>query len=575
MAKIHSIKVSNFRGIKSYIQNYYGQDFICIVGRGDSGKTTLLDSISYALSPNWNVTFYDTDFYNCNIEEPMVIEVSLYDLPSELIREDKYGLHVKFLNNQTGQIQDEYIDNSIAILTIRLKVERDLEPCWFVVNCKDEEKEIRATDRAKLNTFLIADFVNQHFSWNKGTPLYSLLKQENGENENNSLIIDALRDAKEKIDETGFNHLSPTETRIKDISNVFGINLTDIATSIDLKDITIRDGRVCLHENKVPFRLKGKGSKRLLSIAIQMALAKSGGITLIDEIEQGLEPDRVKHLVRTLYCENKRNNGQVFITSHSQNVIEELDCDNLLLLKNMNGDVQGSFVPVGDKYQSLIRTCQSSIYARKVIVCEGKTEIGLCRAFDNYRIQNGLNSFSSNDVVFVDGAGASFTDRAVRLKELGLDVSVLCDSDRDETLNPEKATLEAKGIAIFCWEAGKSIEKQCFDDLTWNGVLDIIDYRIKNNFKDDIALIQSYLGANLPENWREQDSAEKRNAFFSASTHKVQKANEKVEDKSWFKRIDHGEELGNIILKYVAENPQRYLFSTLNSLSNWIDHNEY
>lgn len=56
-----------------------------------------------------------------NIEEPIVIEVSLYDLPSELIREDKYGLHVKFLNNQTGQIQDEYIDNSIAILTIRLK----------------------------------------------------------------------------------------------------------------------------------------------------------------------------------------------------------------------------------------------------------------------------------------------------------------------------------------------------------------------------------------------------------------------------------------------------------------------
>lgn len=69
---------------------------------------------------------------------------------------------------------------------------------------------------------------------------------------------------------------------------------------MDQKDFTLKENNVCLHENAIPLRLKGKGTKRLLSIAIQMVNTSPNGIILIDEIEQGLEPDRVKHLVKTL-----------------------------------------------------------------------------------------------------------------------------------------------------------------------------------------------------------------------------------------------------------------------------------
>ena len=70
--------------------------------------------------------------------------------------------------------------------------------------------------------------------------------------------------------------------------------------------------------------MRGKGTKRLLSIAIQLELAKRGGIILIDELEQGLEPDRAKFLAK---CLKDRGEGQVFITTHSSNVIVELDFD--------------------------------------------------------------------------------------------------------------------------------------------------------------------------------------------------------------------------------------------------------
>jgi len=83
MARIHelkiSIKISNFRGIKTFSEKF-GKNFICLLGRGDSGKTTMLDAISYVLSPNWNLSFYDSDFFEVNVNNSIEIEVSLLDM---------------------------------------------------------------------------------------------------------------------------------------------------------------------------------------------------------------------------------------------------------------------------------------------------------------------------------------------------------------------------------------------------------------------------------------------------------------------------------------------------------------
>ncbi|MBV5282290.1 MAG: AAA family ATPase [Paludibacter sp.] len=570
MAIIHSLKISNFRGIKSFEQIFEDHDFVCIVGRGDTGKTTILDAISYVLSPNWNITFYDTDFNNCDIDTPIEIEISISDVPSRLLQLDKFGSYIRFLNLSTKVIQDDYIDDAIPILTIHLKVERDLEPIWYVSSCKGETKEIKSNDRSKLNVFLVSDFINQHFSWNKGTPLYSLLKQADGTTENTSIVIDALRNAKEKVNDADFTHLDPVIDIIKTIAASLGIDIANTLTSIDLKDLSIKDGRICLHDENIPFRLKGKGSKRLISIGIQIALAKLGGIILIDELEQGLEPDRVKHLIRTLYNNNKKNKTQIFITTHSQNVVEELECDNLFFLNNDSGVLTGNFIPSEDKYQSLIRFCPSAIYAKKIIVCEGKTEIGICRALDQYRINTGSSSFTTNNVVYVDGSGSSFTDRALRLKKLELEVCILSDSDRDETLNPTKDELLAAGIIIIDWEAGKSIERQIFDDLPWNGIVNLVDYRIKDkkgNIKSVIDSINEFSVIPLTPNWKETPTDEIRDSIYQACTKKVPKPDE---DKSWFKRIDHGEELGNIIFDYFEEMKGKRLHIKLQELSNWI-----
>jgi predicted ATP-dependent endonuclease of OLD family len=558
MARIFKLVIKNFRGIKEFSHTFDDLNLICFVGRGDSGKTSVLSAILYVLYPNWNLSFYDTDFYNCDIEHPIEIEATLVGVPDELLREDKYGLYIRGIDKKTNEIIDELEDDYEKALTIRLKVEKDLEPKWYIVNNRqDSLTAISAYDRAKLNAFMVSDYLDGHFYWNKGSPLYSLLKQ--GENvdisEKDNILIDTIRNAKDTIDSYSFEQFQKVMDILKSKTEELGIKLSDVSNSIDFKDIFIKEGKISLHDEKIPLRLKGKGTKRLVSMALQTALAESGGIILIDEIEQGLEPDRVKHLVRTL---NKDNEGQIFITTHSQGVIEELEVENILILNNSNGKVQCK--KSDKKFQGVIRACPEAVYAKKVIVCEGKTEIGICRALDDFRISKGKTNLSALDVVYTGGGGNNLSERGLELKKLGLDICVLCDSD-EKNLNEEKKKMEGGEIEIFDWDENNSIEQQVFNDLPWDAIKELIAYQESKSCEESVRKsVESKFGKKLSQDWKKDDTPEIRRALGEAA-----------KGSHWFKRIDHGEFLGSVIFKYFDKIKDKTLGKKLQELSGWID----
>lgn len=59
-------------------------------------------------------------------------------------------------------------------------------------------------------------------------------------------------------------------------------------------------GVVSLHENDVPLRNKGNGSKRLIPAAMQMEL-HGKNIALVVEIEVGLEPHRIPGMIQSVF----------------------------------------------------------------------------------------------------------------------------------------------------------------------------------------------------------------------------------------------------------------------------------
>ncbi|MBA7545841.1 hypothetical protein ES705_38219 [subsurface metagenome] len=558
MAKIHELKIKNFRGIKDFLQSFGAANFICLTGRGDCGKSTILDAISYVLSSSWNLTFFDSDFHKCDIDTPIEIETTLFDLPDNLILESKYGLHIRGIDKSTYEIKDELEDDHEKALTIKLEIKKDLEPKWYVINNRqDSPISISPYERAKLNVFMISDYIDRHFSWSKGNPLYSLLKlqQDPFDSEENNVIIEALREAKNKIDNESFEQFKEITDIIKSKANELGIDISSPSTSIDFKDIAVKEGRVCLHDAKIPFRLKGKGSKRLISIAIQTALADNGGIILIDEIEQGLEPDRVQHLVNTL---KRTNSGQIFMTTHSNNVVVELETSDIFIMKKDGSKL----IVIENSLQGCIRKNPEAFFANRIIVCEGTTEIGIFRALNYFRIQNGKMNASFLGVRFANGTGSNIIEYCKGFKKSGFKVCLFCDSD-DDSIDSKKDNLKNDAIEVFDCEQGCSIENQVFKDLPWNAIKELISYVDRNLSEEAVKeSIDSRCTESLTTDWQETDSMAKRKALGDTA---------KAKNIGWFKRIDHGEYLGTVVFKYFNQIQSTKLGKQLTGLSEWID----
>ena len=574
MAKIIHLDIKNYRGIKHLPLTFKAdQDLICFIGRGDSGKTTILEAISSALSPSWILNFYDTDFYNCDHNEKIEICVSLIDFPEKYLFENKFGLYVRGLNKQNNTIIDdvtleELNEGLIPVLTIKLTVDSSLEPQWVVTNKREQEdKPISGADRAHLNCCMISDYVDRHFSWNKGNPLYALLKSTNSDepSENDNIVIQYLREAKAEIDQNDFKNLDEATTLIKEQAAALGLDISKASTTLDSRELSIKDGRISLHENSVPFRLKGKGSKRLASIAIQSVLVSYGGIMLIDEVEQGQEPDRVKQAVRSL---SGHHAGQIFITTHSRDVITELGSKPLLFLlrdKKTDDIETRSFDLSNEDLQKTIRACPEAFFAKKVIVCEGATEVGICRALDEWRKQNSKEQMSFKDCAYVDGTGSNLEKRVNEIREAGIITALFCDSD-DEKINKHKPQWKIDGVSIFDCEDNLYLEQQVFKDLPWNGVKELLQYAKDNNSDSFDSAFSTYLSIPV-EKWEENNELRKK--IISEFKPKEDSSNS---IKKCFKAVQHGEALGGIVFTYFSEMKDvTRLKSILTDLSDWID----
>lgn len=557
--QIVEVNIENFRGIKTLKKSFYGKKVVCFIGRGDSGKSTLLDSISYALSPSWNLPFNDNDFYNIDLSNNIKIEVTMIP-PKEFINEDKYGLYLRGLDKATHIIHDDLKDEHEKVLTIQLVVQDDLEPKWYVYNERQEEilKEINHRDRAKLNCFMVSDYIEKHFTWNRGTPLNSILRDVQNVDNYQNKFIQPIRTAIENINEGNFAELNTCFTN--EISSHL-VSTKNTKTLMELKDISFNSNNISLHDSKdIPYRLKGKGSKRLLSIAIQLANVNKGAVILIDEIEQGLEPDRVKKLVHHL--KNERD-GQIFLTTHSSNVITELGAENICLIRNLNERIEAIDIPT--ELNDIVRACPEAFFANKVIICEGKTEIGICRSIDKYRNQNNKNFMAYQGCVYTLGEGSNFAKYGKHFNQLGFDTLIFCDSDTNCT--PTKEELNALGINICDCENGNCIEAQVFQDLPFDAAIKLIEYVIEDKYdSSETQFVNSVKGKdnNFPANWREKDEVSTRESLIKSSRNSENKS-------SWFKRINHGEFLGDTIFEYYDKiDEDKHLKIQLNKIIDWV-----
>ena len=571
MARLEHLSIKHFRGIKGFEQ-CFGNGITCIIGRGDSGKSTILDAIAFLFAQSWSIRLNDSDFYGCDTSVPIIIEGTVSGFPEDFLK--KYDNHLRGITDEGILVEDMESSEAVdvePVLTIRLTVGKDLEPQWTVVSYNGVEPTvIKAVDRGKLNVYAVSDYTDRHFSMNKGNPLYSLYKQLNGAafEDTDNAVLDVVRNAKEAFDAKVGDNFDAVIGKVKEIADQLGITLNEMKAMLDHRDIAINENKVSIHEDGIPLRLKGKGSKRLLSLAIQLALTEPSGVILIDEIEQGLEPDRVMHLVNVLA---KKTDRQIIITTHSNNVMVEIPCTSLYVMRKGASGLQH----VTGELEGCIRKMPEAFFAAKVLVCEGATEVGFCKAINAKRIAEGKISAVCKGVCFADGTGNNLAAYAPGFRDLNYSTALFCDSDTKE-INEKKPEFREKGVVVIDSEDKFSIEEQVFKDVSWNTVKELIPLAIQKMIEVDkktpenaeqsvFDSTNSFLNNSMvnKQGWYDNESPELRKALGETA---------KKGTMEWYKRQDYGEMMGNIIMAHYGELAEGCrLKEEIDKISNWMD----
>lgn len=168
------LEIEKFRGIQ-HAKLEFPKDsrIMCIIGSGDSCKSTILKAIEWVLLPSWNLLVTDNDFYNGKSESPITITASVSELPDTLRKEDKFGLYLRDLDKVILNTEnDEPTDTGTIVLTIRLTIDSALEPKWEVITKRTDPKGISHKERKLMAFGVVGIETERDFQWGRGSVLH-------------------------------------------------------------------------------------------------------------------------------------------------------------------------------------------------------------------------------------------------------------------------------------------------------------------------------------------------------------------------------------------------------------------
>ena len=576
--RIKYVEIRNFRGIKNLSWAVKGK-FNCIIGPGDTCKTTILTALDYALSPRSGISFDDSDFFNQDVSEDIIVQITLVDWDEEqpdisrFFQESKFG-QFKCGIADSGPLPEPEPDGPVAI-SISLRIDESLEPKWSVVKGRDggenqDRKPIYAAERAVLGLSRIDIFSDFHFTWGRNTILTRLSADSEGNL--NSVLSALARDMRES-DISHHHSIQECQTvasTIRSEAQNTGVSLSDLSPKIDMQRQSVGTGALSLHENNVPLRNKGSGTKRLIGAAMQMKLHGGKNISIIDELEVGLEPHRIRGLIYKL----KNSGQQIFATTHSPVVIRELcvsDDELYVCKRDAAGTVSLESLAIVPDIQGQVRANAEAFLGGKIIGCEGPTEVGCLRAYDVYRFDENNPPVWSLATSYLNCGGVSRIKPVCdQLIALGYHTAVLCDNDAPNHFTTTAIQdLRGAGVHICQWDNDNSTERQIFADLPWQNIKALLETICDSH---DTLECATAIDSIVKEPRVQAQNLGNDPAVWPESPELRQVMGDLANNGKWIKRIDYAEKafafalpllLGTSILKL-----------RLAALWSWVQKNE-
>lgn len=442
---IRRLTIQRFRGIQ-HLRWYPNAGLNLVLGGGDVGKTTILESIALLLSPSNNVVVTDADYWQRDTAKGFCIEAVMSLPESSGINHQKKqaypwdwdGGELKY-----PQMEGEP-DTSRAhdpVYCVRVSGTSDFDVSYEIVHPDESVDHFSVNIRRKIGLVRLSgdDRNDRDLRLIQGSALERLisdktLRSKLGKKLSEADIQDELKeDAQAKLtvlDDAFAVRALPTGLRLG-LTGGHGLSVNALIGLTAEKD--------GVH---LPLASWGAGTRRWAALQIAAAQQGENPIVVVDEAERGLEPYRQRRLMSDLQV----NSSQVFVTTHSPTAINAAKNASVWYL-----DANCNIGPLPTKITGDQTLEPEMFLARLAIIAEGKTEVGFLRFILERELQTGL---LDHGIYIADGCG---NDKMLALLEAlvnsGLTFAAFGD---DEGRSPTKwLRIQQKlGNLLFRWPQG-------------------------------------------------------------------------------------------------------------------------
>jgi putative ATP-dependent endonuclease of OLD family len=391
---IRRLHLQRFRGVENLVwQPATGMNVI--LGGGNVGKTTLLDAVALLLHPTNGYTLSDADYWQREVDAEFIIE-AVMSLPEET------GIHKlgapawpwewDGVDAVQPQVDGECGPQE-AVYKVRVRGTSDLELVHEIVQPDGAVIAFSTFLRRGIGVVrLVGDDRNDRdLRLIQGGGLDRLLADKTLRAKLGRKV--ALNAVEAELTLEAQQRLTALDTKFGERALPTGLGLGFVGgpgVSIgSLVGLTSKKDAVPL-----PLTSWGSGTRRLAALAVADTLQEGMPITVVDELERGLEPYRQHRLVHAL----QDKGTQIFVTTHSTSIISASTASTLWYV-----DVAGA---IGQLPAAKIKGHQKrdpeTFLARLSIVVEGITEAGFVEALlDRYA----GSSWRDEGIHVTDGGG--------------------------------------------------------------------------------------------------------------------------------------------------------------------------
>ena len=568
---IYRLSIERFRCIKTFTW-HPTKSVNVILGGGDVGKTTILDAIALLLSPTNPATLSDTDYHAREVAAGFVIEaiislptqsgINYQTKPSWPWEWDGCDIKVPGISGQATSGEPVY--------RLRLRGTEDLELLYEIVQPDGTADSLPVALRRSIGLVRLSgdDRNDRDLRLVQGSALDRLLSDKALRSR---LVTElAKSDVAEQLGTEGKAALKALDTVFKEK------NLPD-----DL-DLAITGGQglsisalIGLTANRdgiqLPLASWGAGTRRFAALAIAEQNQGDAPITIVDEVERGLEPYRQRVLMGNLLA----GVSQVFLTTHSPAAIAAAAEASLWYVDHCGGIGPLTSAPV-ERQRKHDPEC---FLARLTIVAEGVTESGFASALLEKALESTLQK---HGVHITDGNGhESALGLLEALSTAGLRFGGCVDDEGKHPTRWEKL-VQKQGDLLFRWRSGcleeniiavlpdEKLEALLTDpkDVKTGMRLRTLQKRLGTQEKD-FAAIKAAAGANL------------KAVILAAALGDVpadktdEKKHYQSHSQTWFKTVSGGRELATKVFTLgIWDNLEPQLLPFCNAVRKTVDLDE-